>query len=510
MKIRIHWGNGYAKVEPEFPTELTDALRYWQRRFEMDPSTYQRVVKGQYRECYQIGADFDAQGNPSRHLLTMPGYIHRIKQVLDKENYEYEIIDERTPFPEPNWRSALAGLRDYQLDCAYTSIASGGGIFACPTGWGKTHIIAAHIRAFAYEELCARNTPITVITCKDQEICRQNAEKLAKILPGREVGLIMSGVRRHSQDIQVITLDSLHHIEAADVGVLIVDEVHEAATEKRSELISTMVNARRWGASATPAGRFDGSDKLTEGLIGPVVYHRTYQQGVDDGALVPIMVLWINVAEPHIGLERYLKYKTRKAKYDHGVEKNNSQIGLITALMQRIPDSMQTLAIMQHTAQMNALVPHLPGVEYVHAKTDQKTLQKARQYDLVAIKAKRRKEIYRDLQAGKIRKIMSTHVYKQGVDFPEMQVMIQAGGGGSAIAGAQIPGRASRPSEGKDVSVVIDFWHPWDTKDKDGKTVPGPVLADDTARDKIYKKLGFERHWVNSLGEIPFLEKSCQ
>jgi superfamily II DNA or RNA helicase len=849
LKIRIHWGNGYVKVEPEFPTKLTEALRYWQRRFEMDPSTYQRVVKGQYRDCYQIGAEFDDAGNPSRYLLTMPGFMHRIKQVLSEQGCEYEFVDERTPFPDTNYQQALAGLRDYQLDCAYTSIASGGGIFACPTGFGKclgindlqlyydgtvrpakdvkvgdrlmgddskprtvlnridgkgtmyritpkngvpftaadhhilslvksgdckrdkypdghivaitiedylrqsttfkrrhklykvpvdwpekpvdvdpywlglwlgdgswnnttitnedpevidaiqeyaarlgmrysnsdqdgrtwrysivrpttvgsnklldalhsyglaksrtkfipyafkvnarairlqllaglldsngglnagtdfdfistnehfandvtflarslgfrvhqakrtckgfdttvaayrlhitghthliptkvlrkqatvrkqskdplrtsftvtriddapyvgvqldgnqryllgdftvthnTHIIAAHIRAFDYGELCARNTPLTVVACKDQEICRQNADKLSKILPTRDVGLVMSGVRKFSDDVQIITLDSLHHINAKEVGVMIVDEVHEAATDKRSELISQMVNARRWGCSATPSGRFDGSDKLTEGLIGPIVYQVTYQQGVDVGALVPITVLWLNVPEPHIGLERYMAYKMRKSKYDHGVEQNKSQIDLIVALMQRIPDTMQTLAIMQHTAQMNALVPRLPGIEYVHAKTDQKTLQKARQYDLVAISAKRRKEIYADLQAGKLRKVLSTHVYKQGVDFPEMQVMIQAGGGGSAIAGAQIPGRASRPSAGKQVSVVIDFWHPWDVVNKEGKQVPGPVLADDRARDKIYSKLGFERHWMKNLDDIPFLEPVC-
>ena len=71
-----------------------------------------------------------------------------------------------------------------------------------------------------------------------------------------------------------------------------------------SEILTKFKYARKWGVSATPSGRFDGRDKVIEGLFGPVVYQRTYAQGISDGALVPIKVYWVYAPEPTIGLEK--------------------------------------------------------------------------------------------------------------------------------------------------------------------------------------------------------------
>lgn len=505
-KLRIVWGDGFIRVTPSIPPELTKALRYWHREFVQDPQTYKMVMQGHYRDCYQIGVESDPTTNlTAEYLTTLSGFMHKIKRTLQEHGIEFEVVDERMPFPEPDITAALNGLRDYQMECSYTALMSGGGIIACPTGWGKTHVIASLLRAYKQEDLCARNTPLSVITTASKDIAEQNYNSLKLVMPNREVGLIMSGRRERSDDIQVITLDSLHHIKPDDIGIMIVDEVHEAATAARSELIQGARFARRWGASATPSGRYDGSDLVTEGLVGPVVYKRAYQQGVLDGALVPIVVYWVEVPHPHIGLTKWLKYKQHKARYDWGVDKNESQNNLISALMKQIPDALQTLCIMRHTAQMNLLAPALPGVQYVHAKTDAKALQTQRQYDLVPISPAQRKELYTTFKAGTLRKIMSTYVYKQGVDFPELEIMINAGGGGSEIVSGQIPGRGSRPSLDKDKAYMIDFWHPWDTEERNGKMVPGTIFGDDTGRDKVYAKLGFERHWVKDITQLPFI-----
>ena len=382
-----------------------------------------------------------------------------------------------------------------------------GGSSVAPRGGGKSHLIASLIRAFPHSELCARNTPLAVVTVGEQDIAYQNYELLKKQLPDRDVGLVMSGSDRVSDDVQVITLGSLHHIKMSEVGILVVDEVHTAGTDKRAGLLLQAKKARTWGCSATPSGRFDNADLLLEGLCGPVVYKRTYKQGVDDGALVPIVVYWINVPQPTIGLEAYHRYKTRLGMYRHGVECNDGQNAIVATLMQRIPDNMQTLCIMQHTNQLNQLAPLLPNVQYVHAKQSVDELAKARQNNLAAISAKERRRIYEDMNSGKLRKVMSTYVYKQGVNFPELQIMICPGGGGSEIVAGQIPGRGSRNIAGKDVAYLIDFYHHWDTTTNErGKARPGPILSDDHARDKVYEELGFERHWIEDVNTLPFLQ----
>ena len=106
---------------------------------------------------------------------------------------------------------------------------------------------------------------------------------------------------------------------------------------------------------------------------------------------------------------------------------------------------------------------------------------------------------------GTIRKMIATHVYKQGVNFPDLSVVINAGGGGSDITTKQVAGRESRKTEGKERAYLIEFEHPWDVMREDvGTTKPGPLACDDRSRAKAYKQLGFEQVHVSSIEAIPW------
>ena len=89
------------------------------------------------------------------------------------------------------------------------------------------------------------------------------------------------------------------------------------------------------------------------------------------------------------------------------------------------------------------------------------------------------------------------------VDFPQLDIVINASGGSSDIVNKQIPGRASRKADGKDRAYVVDFIHEWD-RDKEGK--PGPLLASDFARRRSYRQLGFKQNFVDSISELPFIK----
>jgi len=184
---------------------------------------------------------------------------------------------------------------------------------------------------------------------------------------------------------------------------------------------------------------------------------------------------------------------------------------MIADVLLQMPVEMQTLCIMQFLDHMEGIGEELGEalgvkVEIVHAETDAKKLLRCP--SLRAISNKERKAIYERMESGDIRAILSTYVYKQGVNFPGLSVVINAGGGGSDIVAKQIPGRESRKIEGKEVSYLIDFWHPWDVqKSKSGKTISGPVHKDDKSRSKVYKELGFEQTWLNNVNELPMLNR---
>ena len=43
------------------------------------------------------------------------------------------------------------------------------------------------------------------------------------------------------------------------------------------------------------------------------------------------------------------------------------------------------------------------------------------------------------------------------MDFPQLNVLVRADAAGGKIANTQIPGRVTRPSEGKSVGIVLDL-----------------------------------------------------
>jgi superfamily II DNA or RNA helicase len=159
---------------------------------------------------------------------------------------------------------------------------------------------------------------------------------------------------------------------------------------------------------------------------------------------------------------------------------------------------------------MNEIAELAKDVKTVHGETDEQALLKKRNYSLHAVTTAERRAIYSSMESGETRKIMSTYIYKQGVNFPQLQVVINAGGGGSEIVAKQIPGRESRHTgDSKPCSYLVDFTHPWDVeKTKSGKTRPGPVARDDRAREKSYTQLGFKQIWIKpeELDQLPFLQ----
>ena len=515
MKSTLTLGDGFISICP-FPETMLAKLHYWKRQLVVNERTHRREFKLQNEMLYTLQTGAGPDGAVTRTCFTLPGFAKKCKDHLKMSGYEVEVVDRRTPMPPPDMAKAMTGLRDYQLELVYRMLMSGGGVLSGATGLGKTHVIKALCNAYSHEALMQRGTPTIVVAVPDKDITQKNFDDLTKLLPDRNVGLIMSGRSKPSDDIQVITLDSLHKLDAEDVGVLIVDEMHAASSDTRSQELLRFTKARVWGVSATPDGRFDGKDVVAEGIFGPIVATFTYQDGDRAGCLVPVTVYWIDAPEPNIGLDNYLRYKTRDQRYKWGVYNNRPLNDMVGRVFAGIPAELQALGMLQFTKHMeqvlrgcvNAGVSPLPA--QAHAGTDPAEFPSAAFWHVHAISPKERRDIYERMKSGEIRRAVSTHVYKQGVDFPDLRVVLNLGGGGSEIVSKQVPGRASRKVDGKGAAYIVEFRHHWDTakSPKTGREIAGPVFRDDTARMKIYRELGFEQVTLANERELPWTRSS--
>ena len=72
--------------------------------------------------------------------------------------------------------------------------------------------------------------------------------------------------------------------------------------------------------------------------------------------------------------------------------------------------------------------------------------------------------IRRDFESGKLKKLIATNIFSEGVNFVHLKYLIRADGEVSKISNTQIPGRLSRLYPGKTCSYLIDFvdhFSPW-------------------------------------------------
>lgn len=503
---RLSLSDSALEIRGECPG-IRNKLRFWRKEIGFSERTRRKEVSGSFEDLYTVDRGNDGVWT----LWTLPGFAHKVMEHCRENGIRFSFEDHRTPLPEPD-DSAFDGLRDYQMDAVSAAVEAKGGIIKLPTGSGKTITSAAIIKAFPRAEMISRGTPTYVFSCPDKDINRKNWEAFKKMMPDRDVGIIMSGAHRPSDDIVCCTIDSLENIDEDQVGVLICDEMHTASSRSRMEKIMRFPRAARWGVSATPTGRFDGGDLVAEGLFGPIVFEMTYKDMVDRGALVPITVYWIDCPDPHGGLSHYESLTSRDAKVRCAVVGNERMHMLVADILSCMPEELQTMCMVQYIEHMAGIVSALPEgseTKFVHGETNADKL--VRYPVLKAISPKERKEIYKQVESGVIRSIIATYIYKQGVDFRDLSVVVNAAGGGSDIVAKQLPGRASRISDGKTEAFMIDFHHPWDTDQpvsRSGRGRAGPLLTADRQRSRAYEQLGFKQKWVHSIRELPMLDRT--
>lgn len=498
-------------THPKIPASVKKALTYKHKSIEAldEEKPWERGVVRTDTHLYDLKPHIDTErGLAGERLFTYAGLCQRMVDALYAAGMTVKIVDYRTPRPPYSLELACQDLYPMQAEDMRKMLEAGGGIGNFPTGYGKTRMMAGLIRAHNIRELHGRKTPLSVVTVADVSVAKKNYEDLVELLPDRDVGLITGSVTRRTEDVMVVSTDSLDRLtEPERVGVLIGDEVHGLASGPRAERIGRMSKALRWGLSATVTGRFDGADLLTEALFGRIVAKRTYGECMRAGMLVPITVCLLPLPPPpHIPLSQ-LAGRPREFMVRHGIVRNEALSRLVGDILKATPDSLQACAIMARIEQMDGIMEFCPaGTAYVHATT-RADENMADMRHVGPVSSKMRDDIYRRMRDGEIRKCLATHVYKQGVNFTRLQVVICPGGGGSKIVYGQVPGRASRRIPGeKEGAFIVDFVPTWDEYDTGaGKKVPGHLMRDFKSRLGVYEENEFIMRDVRRLADLPFI-----
>jgi len=388
-------------------------------------------------------------------LIVPAGLTARVVNELRGDGLDVVFEDLREPvLPDPELHR-LPELRSGQDKLLAAIIASDHGIIEGPTGSGKSWIIRQMCCIWPTARII-----IIVPSAVGKSLLLQTRNELLEDMPSHEVGLVGAGACVNSR-VTCVMDRSLHKADLEQCRLLIFDEVHHAAAPKTAEALSRVWDARRFGFSASPHGRSDRARLETEAMFGPVIYRSTYQEVQSAGGVVPVRVFQFSLAAA-----RQVNKQTVTAMERHAVWRNEDRNGTIAAAVHwvraRYGQDLQILAMVTTVEHAVHLGRYLPDFTLVYGsmspekrkRWEKAGLLKEGQHPISSADRERMRAAFKE---GALRRVIATGTWGTGVDFPGLGVLVRADAQGSSIRNTQIPGRVTRPSEGKEFGIVVDF-----------------------------------------------------
>lgn len=453
-------------------------------------------------------------------LFSYQGFWRSLKEHLEALGHSVEVQDvRRRALDMPEFAMAARCLLPYQRPWIMRALATGdSGLLGAPTRYGKTYGMEALLSAFP--------SCISVVTAPGVDLCEQLFEHFSSRLPRREVRGVFTGSRGKRQaltdgGITVCSLDSLDKMDADMTDLLLVDEPHACVSTGRLPKVSAFSSARKYGFGATLKGRFDRKDRLIEGLIGPVLSNVTYLEGVEQGAIAPLKVLFMKLP---FSRDTVPGKPDRDVVYERLLTQSRKAASVVRAMLhEAIPRHWQAMAFIRDEAQAlfylehailpagvvipeGELIQEAPGLDPL--TRDEYLVKVSRDHGAIAM-AKRmttrqRRDLTKDIAAGKVWRVLPSNIYVQGVTFPDLKVVINLAGGGANTTAIQKPGRLLQKRPGKRYGVMVDIM--LECRDAEGEHRQNPpyegVVGECWARHNTYKEVGYDIEFVEDISRI--------
>ena len=431
------------------------------------------------KPLYTVIAD-----NP-RTIRTYQGLMDSTREWLATKGYVVAFHDTRGPFDAPNFK-LMRGFRFSQRELLTEFLNKRrSGLLVAPTRYGKSVLIYNTMRAFP-------RTP-TVLALPGVDLVKQTYEAVKAALPDRDVKMIGAGsrVKFPSEDVNVASTDSLDKCDPGRTRLLLLDEPHTAVTDSRLPKIMAFDHARILGYTATPGGRFDGRDPYIIGAVGPVLAERTYLEAVDEGAICPLVVLFLEIK-----LDWTEQAGNRQATYDRFLFKSPRMADITARICHEIlPDDWQTLIFIKHEQQADLFLNRV-GSDGTIAMAKRMT-------------AKERDDTFRLMQSNAIKRCLATNIYATGVTFNNVRALINCEAGGDNTSAIQKPGRLAEIRPGKNCGVIFDFMFDaaglntsnldeYDSSEHTWKH----LVRDSRAREAAYRRKGYDVRIARSFDEL--------
>lgn len=290
------------------------------------------------------------------------------------------------------------------------------GIIQHATGTGKTTTIASMVAEI--------NAPVLVLvtSIKLMHEMYDRIKKVAEITPGR----FGDSYKELKRPVIVATVNSAVKLPKQKIDSFVAvlgDEVHGSGGNTYLSVVLSCVNAEiRIGFSGTPLHRSDKKSIYTIGAFGDVIDKYMPAQAASDGITAKANLTMVPMHHaPVSAVGGYVAWEKQ------AIAKNNARNTLILRLIATTPAPR---IVFVRTHEHQAILMKQLGNTAVHVN------------DKVPMNDANR--AVRQLVNGTVGTLISTPIFRQGVDIPEIATVIQASGGKAVVDIIQKVGRGSR------------------------------------------------------------------
>lgn len=456
-----------------------------------DKATSWTDVGAYYSNAFQKG-HWDGQ----HHLMTKKklefpsGLATLVAETIRNAGFPCEVVDSRTYPPLGTTQVAnLEGitLREDQRKAVSALLLAKRGLFRAPPGVGKTEtMISLVVTLGLYPVLWLTHT---------RHLLQQTYDRFRVRLDGMssvKVGLVQ-GNNWDVGDVTVAMVQTLSHKAhrkrvanlLSHVQVVISDEAHRASSDTWYKVLMSCSAPFRWGCSATPLDRGDGTDLLLVGSIGDIVHELTLQEAQELGILEVPHVTFIDYDptgyDTSTGSVSDLGWSYLE---DHGLVFNEKRNAAVVELCKlKVSEDRRVLVLIKRIQHGKTLYNLLrawfeggPHVKFVWGETSDEARQEA-------VKA---------FRSGIYRVVIASSIFDEGADIPEVDTVVIASGGNSTIKAIQRAGRGMRRKEGGSLQVYdfLDRFHPI-------------LLRHSRKRMRVYKRMGVSQVEVQRVFTTP-------
>jgi superfamily II DNA or RNA helicase len=427
-------------IESRIPTsqfpQIENALSF--------PATYWRRGQwGRVEEEYQ--KKFYLRKSKDGWIYFLTGLLPRIQDYCALYNIEIKVEEctqEELILTLPRGVGDIL-FRPHQVILCRDCGNNRRGTILSPTATGKTVMQAGLISMFPH------GTKVLLLA-HTLSIVSQTYNKFKNDYKFNNVQMLGGGLDKELWgDIVVGTRQTVAIMDGHQTyfDVVIVDEGHHVkmVESQYGTILCEMMAPYRYAFTATEPKKLE--EKLAlEGLIGPTIGELTMEEAIDQNL----------IAKPKVKIIKFdynrliHAEKTYPEVYRVGLIENTfKNRRIIKVTDQYISEGKKVLIMIvnvQHGKNLLEIARNLFKMkcEFVWGDVDWE----------------KRDRIKDNLQNGGLDCVISNVVWREGVDIPAIDVVINAGGGEDANQTKQLVGRGLRRTKTKDSVIIVDFFDP--------------------------------------------------